>query len=493
MKYITGTNRTQLFLFRETLDEIIKDDHIVKFIDTYINKMDMNKLEIKETKDGRGRPPYDPHLYLKIYIYCYLIKIRSSRKIERECQRNMELIWLTEQLAPDFWSIANFRKQNKKALINIFKEFLTFCHKLELLSLKLTAIDGTKMRGQNHNGNIYKRDDIDKLQKRIEEKIAEYLKELENNDRKEDKEYDFLNQNIGAKIKNLKKHQDKLGIIKDIFNNNPDLKRYFANDNDCRFQKDNGRAIVGYNGQIAVDEANKLIIANDVTNENNDLHQLNNMQDKIQEIKEELRIETDTLCTADAGYHSEAEIVESRRKKKFDTFIPHPNDVKTKERYGRNKKDRIPSKGFEYTNFKYDKEKDIFICPKGKELTKRGKGSIKSGVIKYRYVCRGCNTCDSKKLCTSSKSDRNLEISENYNKMQDYKAKVRSYIGKKIVRKRKELVEHPFGTLKRSFGFTYFMQKGLSNVKAEFSFMSFIYNLTRVLNIFSVKELINAI
>jgi transposase len=201
MKYITGTNRKQLCLFNESLDDIIEEDNVVRFIDEYINKLDLDNLEIKTTESRKGRPPYHPRLYLKIYVYSYLIKIRSSRKIETECKRNIEMIWLTEQLTPDHWSISNFRKQNRKALTNIFKEFVMFCHSIELLDLKLAAIDGTKMRGQNHIGNIFKREEIDNAREKIEEKISEYLSELENNDENEYQDYNLLSKGLKKKYK----------------------------------------------------------------------------------------------------------------------------------------------------------------------------------------------------------------------------------------------------------------------------------------------------
>ncbi len=167
MKYIEGTARDQLCLFEEKLDSIITEEHIIRFIDIYVDKLDLVKLEIHNIDNEKGIG-YNPSLYLKIYIYSYLNKIRTTRRIERECKRNVELIWLTKQLAPDHWSISNFRKLNKKALKNIFKEFLKFCYKLELLSFDCIAIDGTKMRTQNSMSNIYKKEEIDKVVEKVE-------------------------------------------------------------------------------------------------------------------------------------------------------------------------------------------------------------------------------------------------------------------------------------------------------------------------------------
>lgn len=492
MKYIEGNSRDQLYLFEEKLDRIIPEEHIVRFIDAYIDKLDLEKLEIYNLDKEKGKG-YNPRLYLKIYIYSYLNKIRTTRKIERECKRNLELIWLSQQLAPDHWSISNFRKLNKKALKNIFKEFLRFCYKLELLSFNCIAIDGTKMRTQNSMSNIYKKEEIDKVLTRVEEKIEEYLVELELNDKKEQDEYDFLNKNIPEKLKQLKKHKDKIGFIKEIFRESPELERYFANDPDSNFQKDNGRYIVGYNCQTAVDEKNKLIISNDVTNENNDMYQLNNMKNPINELKEDLKINKKSIIVLDAGYHNEAEIMEAIKDEKIDLYIPHPRDVKTKEKQGREKKGKIPAKGYEKESFMYNREKNIFICPKDQVLKQIGNSSIKNGIKKIKYQCGKCKDCKVYNLCTTNARGRTIVISENFLEMEKFRDKVKSDLGKKIVKKRKELSEHPFGTIKRNFGYTYFLQKGIEKVKAEFSFISFIYNFKRVINIVGVKKLIEAL
>jgi transposase len=492
MRYIAGTPRDQLCLFEEKLDDMIPEEHLIRFIDVYVDKLDLIKLEINGSDKAKGTG-YNPCLYLKIYIYSYLNKVRSSRKIERECKRNIELLWLTQQLAPDYWSIANFRKLNKKALTNIFKEFLRFCHHLQLLSFDCLAVDGTKMRAQNNLSNIYKKKEIDKVIEKVEEKINEYLAELDSNDKKEQDEYDFLNKNIPEKLKRLKKHKDKLDFVKKIFENNPELERYFANDPDSNFQKDNGRCVVGYNCQSVVDEKNKLIITTDVTKENNDQHQLNNMQEKINEVKEELEVDKNSILVADAGYHNEVEILQSLKDKKTDLFIPHPRDVKTKEKQGRGKQNKIPSKGYEIENFIFNKEENIFICPKGEKLKQRGNGSVRNGIKKIKYQCKNCKSCKDYDLCTKNKDGRIIEVSGNYIAIEDFRDKVKSGLGKKIIQKRKELVEHPFGTIKRNFGYRYFMQIGMEKVKAEFNFIAFIYNFRRVINIIGVKNLIEAL
>jgi transposase len=224
MHYIEGTPREQLVLFSEKLDSIVGEENIIRVIDLYVEKLNLTSLQIdiNDSVQGTG---YNPKLYLKIYIYSYLNKIRSSRKIENECKRNIELLWLTEQLIPDHWSISNFRKKNKKGLINIFKEFLKFCYGLKLVDLECVAVDGTKMRAQNSVSNVYKKDSIDNLLTKIDEKIKVYLKELETNDEKEYEEYTFLTENIPERVERLKRHKNKLEIIKKIFAKNPNVEK----------------------------------------------------------------------------------------------------------------------------------------------------------------------------------------------------------------------------------------------------------------------------
>ena len=256
MHYIQGTNRDQLVLFNSCLDEIINENSPVRFIDLYVDSLNLFELGFKIPKLKTGAPPYDPAVMLKIYIYSYFENLRSSRKIEKECERNQELIWLTCNLKPNFKTIADFRKDNKKGLTNIFKEFLKLCKKLDLLSLKLTAVDGTKMRAQNGRDEVYKRATIEDRKKHIEKKIEEYMNILDKNDSIENGEVE-LNQEetekIIKKINKLKKLHNKVEIIKKLFESDESLEKYFVTDPDSRFQSDKGQVAPGYSGQICTE------------------------------------------------------------------------------------------------------------------------------------------------------------------------------------------------------------------------------------------------
>jgi len=497
--YISGTSRDQLTLFEEKLDDMISPDNPARFIDAYVDKLDLQKLgfKIPGSDCGKGRPPYKPSVMLKIYIYGYLNRIRSSRKLEAECNRNVELIWLTGRLAPDFKTIADFRKNNRKGIKKIFREFLNLCHKLELISFKCVAIDGTKERAKNHLDNIYRKENIDEISIKVQERIDKYLDELESNDKSEEAEYEFLSKNLTKKISQLKKSQDKIELIKHVFENNPELEIYFANDTDSRYMKDNNRVNAGYNCQTTVDEKNKLIIANDVTNESNDQHQLNNMKDKVSELKKDFEIKDKTIVLADAGYFEEREILQSQKDENFDVYVSHPRDSekKKKKKKKAKKKDKIPGDKFQKDFFKYNRERDLFICPEGKELLKQGKGFIdkRTGTLKYKYICKECNGCCKKDLCTKDKRGRSIKVTEFFNEITEFREKCNSDIGKRLLTKRKEIVEHPFGTIKHNWGYRYFMQKNKEKVSAEFSFITFIYNLRRVLNLVDFDELMEAL
>jgi transposase len=503
MHYIQGVPRDQLVLFNTYLDEIIKENAPVRFIDVYVDSLNLYELGFKIPELKTGNPPYDPALLLRIYIYGYYEKIRSSRKIEKECNRNQEMIWLTCRLAPDFKTIADFRKDNREGIKNVFKNFLELCNKLNLLSLKIVAVDGTKLRAQNGLNEVYDRETIDNVKEEIDQKITEYLKILDKNDKKESKDLELNKEKVDKilkKIKELKKREEKVKFIKQIFEENEDLEKYFATDSTSRFQSDKGQVAPGYNAQIATEEKNKLIIIPDVTNESNDLHQMTPMKENIEVVKKELEINEKTKSLFDAGYNNESEILKNKDDEMIDILVADKKDVerenKKNKKVKKNKaKNKIPAEGFEAVDFKYDTNQDVLICPEGKKLTKTHKIPVeeKSGRKVFEFQCRECNGCKSRDLCTKNKRGRSVKVSANIEEIKAYAEMMRSNENRKLLAKRKEMVEHPFGTIKRNWGFSYFMQRGIEKIKAEFSFICFIYNLKRVLNILPVKELILAL
>ena len=497
MEYIQGTPRDQLYLFTECIDNLVEENNPVRIIDAYIESLDLEKLKFILPELKTGKPPYRTQLLLKIYIYGYNERTRSSRRLEKECQRNKEMIWLTEGLAPDFKTISDFRKKNKKAIRNVFKEFLMFCKQAGLLSLETVGIDGTKMRAQNSQHNVYRREEMEKVEKRIQEKIEEYLSILDKEDKKEEKDIQINKaevEDVVTRLKKLKKHKNKVEEIKKLFEEDKDLNTYFAMDNDARFQSDNGKIRAGYNSQVVSDNKNKLIIANEVTNESNDLKQMSPMIEKIKEVKDVLKIETKTKAIMDAGYDNEQEILNNKDKKGIDIIVSDKKESSKNKNY-KKQKERVPRKGFEVEDFIYDGEKDIFICPEGKELKKTHikPSKEKSGREVFEYQCYDCNGCKRISLCTNNKKGRSIKVSVNKEIIDNFKKSMQEAENKKLLSRRKEIVEHPFGTIKRNLGYTYFMQKGLEKVKTEFSFICFTYNFKRVIKILGVKGFLKEI
>ena len=495
MKHIEGEDREQIVLYEETLDSIISENNAVRFIDDYVEKMNLRSMQFKVRDSEMGRPSYTEKLLLKIYIYGYFNRIRSSRKLETECKRNIELIWLTGRLTPDFKTIANFRKDNKEGIKKIFKEFLKICYKLDLLSFDLVGIDGTKIRAQNSNNNVYKREKIDVVLGRINHKIDEYLKEMETNDKAEKGEYEVLCGKIEDRLKNIRTRKEKVEAIKKMFEENPELEKYFANDKESVYVKDKGSISPGYNLQAAVDNKNKLIVAIDITRESNDQNQIVNMSDQVENIKEEIGIkkEGETIKVADAGYYSEQQIIKAQDAG-HKIYVAHPVDAKKqKDSYQENPK-KVPSPEYELSKFRYDKERDVYICPKEKVLNKIGgpKKDVRGKETVY-YKCRACKQCSEMVLCTKDKSGRKLQVYSRKQEIDEFDKKIRSEEGKKIISMRKEICEHPFGTIKRNFGYTYFSMKGQDSALSESSLIGFIYNLKRVLKISGIKKLMAVI
>jgi transposase len=492
-EYIEGTPREQLYLFKGCLDDMVGGNNLVRFIDTYVESLDMSELGFQMNKAVMGAPAYRPQMKLKIYMYGYFEKIRSSRKLEKECGRNREMMWLTEGLAPDFKTIADFRKENQKAIRLIFKNFIKSCFKAGLISFDIGGIDGTKISAQNHNNNVYQRKNMDKIIAVIDRKIGEYLKEMEDNDKQASGEFEFLSVNLEERLKKLKTNKAKAEMIKKIFEANPEMEKYYANDPESRFMNDKGKLDVSYNVQAAVDGKSKLIVAVDVTSESNDVKQLKGMCDRVEEIKQYLKVEQETIKVADAGYYSEPQILECSDND-HEVYMPNPDDEYLKRNKGIDDRRKIPQREYYADRFAYDPERDVYICPEQQVLIRQGKGfMLKSGKAVNWYFCRECGNCKVRGKCTSNKKGRFLSIAVRKTEIESFKKKVRSTLGKKIIAKRKEICEHPFGTLKRNLGYSYFLMKGREKALTEACLMGLIYNMKRALNIWGKRSFLEAI
>ena len=459
-RYVQGFDVNQMSFLPLSFDEMIDEDNAVRGIDAIVETLDKEKLNFTHTQTKKtGRPPYDPICMFKIYLYCYYNKIRSSRCIEKECKRNIELIWLTGGLAPDHKTIAEFRKNNKKAVEMAHKEFVRICNELKLIGKEVVAVDGTKIRANNSRKNNVT---ISKLNKMIEhhtENIHEYLKQLAENDIAESTD------TIKSKLK--KAQEKKLeceNLISEMESEGVKEKSLIDSDSHQMGVSNKGTEI-SYNVQNVVDSKEHIIVTTDVVTSPADQTQLYAMSEKM--IKE-LNITEDVTILADKGYWRIDDLVKCHQDEHIEAIVAVP------------KEQGIP--GFRKSDFLYNPEKDEYICPMGKILT-RWKG--KSATYTNSKACKGCPNRDK---CTKNKQGRQIVRNEAEYIIEEaverYKEKAELY------KLRQQLVEHPFGTMKRGLGFTYFLLRRLEKVKTENFLHVITYNLKRVLSIFSVPDLV---
>lgn len=473
MRYIEGEDRYQKTFFPESLDDYITENNPVRFIDAFIENLDLRDLGFvhSETKDT-GRKPYNPGDILKLYIYGYLNRVRTSRSLEKLTHQNIEVIWLMRKLKPDFKTIADFRRDNGKAIKQVLKKFTILCRQLGVLGSEIIAVDGSKFKAQNSEQRNYSKNQLEYMLKKAEDKVNEYLEQLKSNDLQEPEVTRMSAEELESKIKLIKERtkQYKEHLLE--MEQSGD-KQISISDPDSRKMRTRNGKQISYNVQIAVDEKNKLIIANDVTNEGNDLNQLHNMALQTQESLSDKKFD----LVADKGYYN-LEDIKKCQDLGIDCYIAKPD-------YRSRRKGMFSSE-----EFIYDESKDCYTCPAGNELEYRTTVFSDKKWFDF-YKSKACKTCSLKHKCTTSKDGRRIarwihqDILDKLDKNAEYK--------KHLINKRKAIVEHPFGTLKRSMGYDYFLCKGLKNVKTEFSLTVLAYNIKRLLNIIDFRKLMSNI
>lgn len=476
MRYVTGTDRSQTTLLPEVLDDYIQDENPVRFIDAYVDNLDLVELDFtySETKET-GRKPYNPADLLKLYMYGYLNKIRSSRQLERATHRNIELMWLMRKLQPDFKTIADFRKNNTQSIRAVCREFVLLCRKLKLFGCELIAIDGSKFKASNSNRRNFTKNKLTRLIKKIEDEIDSYLDDLDKGDQREKDVEKHSSEELKKKIEELRKRKDKYQQLKSHIDQSED-NQISLTDPDSRMMHSHQGKDVSYNVQIVTDSKHKLIVTHAVTSECNDLQQLHAMASQAKDVleKEELDV------VADAGYY-ERENIKKCHDDHITTYVPSPNRSHNK------------SLGL-YTNddFFYNADQDTYQCPAGQTLTFRGyRKRKKSGIREKKYTTHACYTCPLKLKCTRSKTTRYIYRWEHEAVIEQLKQRLKEK--SEMIHIRKALAEHPFGTIKQGMGFRQFLTRGMHNVSAETSLSVLAYNVKRVLNIVNFKELMLAI
>lgn len=473
--YITGSDRNQSTMFPSMVDDYVSNDNPVRFIEAYVENLDLAELGFTHSLPKQtGRPSYSPSDLLKLYIYGYLKKIRSSRQLAQLTHLNVEVFWLLKKLHPDFRTIADFRKENTEGLKGVCKEFTLLCKKLNLFGGELVAVDGSKFSAVNHNSKMLSAKDIAILIKKIDENIEEYFRNMEMQDVTEEPIEQTSTEELNSAISQLQSHRESLFRLQESLKESGETQ-IARTDPDCRKMRTGHQGIdMCYNVQISVDSKHKLIVAHDVTNETNDLNQLAPMAEQSREI-----LEVETLnVTADKGYFNEEHIAECESNN-IKCYIPIPDHSHNK------------SKGlFTYKDFNYDRKNDFYECP-GKEkllptieITKHEKPTV-------IYRTKACTTCKLKSKCTTSKEGRRIyrnNCKELIETMQKRMKENPSTLGQ-----RKSIVEHPFGTLKHTLGHGYFLMRGKKKVSAEMSMSVLIYNMKRVMNIVGITTLLTII
>lgn len=474
-RFITGVCRTQGTLFPEALDDFISEENVIRVVEAFIDEQDLESLgfDIGLSK-MTGRPGYHPATLLKLYVYGYLNRIQSSRRLEREAQRNVELMWLTQRLSPDFKTIADFRKNYGSSIQKVCKEFVVLCRHMNLFADAVVAVDGSKFKAVNSRDNNYTVGKLRSRMERVEEGIRKYLDQLDAADRDERQDYNHNVPYLQEKLSRLRERMRELKAIQvELEKTNKTQISY--TDPDSRSMTSNGmvRTVVGYNTQAAVDTKHHLIVAHEVTTSGSDRDQLF----KISQLAKDV-LQTDQLdVLADRGYYSSLEI-----KACEDAGIrPHVPKTETSANNANGKYDR--------KHFIYLPDEDQYLCP-GNEKLKRRVRSTDRGRRIYRYWSSNCALCKLKSLCTAG-SERRVSRWE-YEDILD-RVQARLDANPHSMRTRKSTVEHPFGTIKSWMGSNHFLTRRLENVSTEMSLHVLAYNMKRVINILGVPALLQAI
>jgi transposase/macrodomain Ter protein organizer (MatP/YcbG family) len=474
MAYLPGVDRTQAVLLPELLDDYVRADNPVRFLDAFVAQLDLGALGFQRAVPAEtGRPGYDPGDLLRLYLYGYLHRIRSSRRLEEETHRNVELLWLLRRLAPDFKTIADFRRDHPQALKGVGREFILLCKQLDLFGGELLAIDGSKFRAVNARDRSYTPARLATLQRDIDHTIARYLRELERQDEVEAGIAGPSAEALGEKIAALQQRRARYAALRHELAASG-ATALSLTDPDSRPMMSGGRIEVCYNVQTAVDAKHKLIAAEDVTNAAGDRDQLSPLATAAQEV---LGGAT-PVVVADRGYYHGAEIT-TCLEAGLTPLVPRPI-TSANEARGLFTKD----------DFVYEPAQDVYRCPAGEMLTYRTT-TVELGRTIKNYRTRACTGCALRSRCTSNKEGRKLTRWVDEHLLEEMEAHLRR--APELFRQRKALSEHPYGTMKRGMDQGYFLLKGLQRVRGEFSLTVLAYNLKRVLNLLGTPRLLDAL
>jgi transposase len=474
-RFVEGQDRQQVTLLPECLDDFIGEDNPVRVVDAFVAELNLAALGFDGTAPAAtGRPSYHPAVLLRIYIYGYLNRVQSSRRLERECQRNVELMWLTGRLAPDFKTIADFRRDSGAGIRNVCRRFVLLCRELKLFSQAMVAIDGSKFKAVNSRERNYSRGKIERRQREIEKSIQRYLDELETADRTQSVELQAKTIRLQDKISKMRQKMRDLQAMRSQVETAPDGQLSLT-DRDSRAMStysNQGTATVGYNVQTAVDTKHHLVVAHEVTNTGSDRAQLSKMAQAARQAMGKNKLH----ALADRGYYSGPEL-KACDDAGITAYVSKPMTSNAKA-HGR----------FSKADFVYMAKVDAYRCPAGERLH-RGFDVVERGLTTRIYAKYGCGNCPLKTQCTTGNS-RKIRRWEHEAVTDAVQRRMEKRPEVMLLRKR--TVEHVFGTIKHWMGWTHFLTRGTSNVSTEMSLHVLAYNLKRVLSILGMTKTMKA-
>ncbi len=475
-RYKPEVNREDEMLLPYRVEDYVTNNNTVRAIDAYVDSIDISASGFTHTQKETtaGQPAFNPATLLKLYLYGYMQKIHSSRRLEQEAKRNLEMIWLAKGIRPSYKTISDFRKSNAKALKHCNRDFILLCKELSLLGGEQVAVDGSFFKGDCRKSSIYTEARLKRDLKALDKKIETYQAALDQQDEKEEREkLELVSEDLQLteKLALLKERQAEKQRLKKKLDDSGESQLSLV-DEDARLLRKRGVTTAGYNVQIAVDDKHKLIVAEEVTQDGNDQYQLYPMLKLSQEV---LKSET-LIGLADGGYYLQEQLRACEEDKAIDVYTSIPNTGKDE---------------FTLTRFTYDENADHYVCPADKILTP-GKQRISYGNKVKSYFAKKiyCESCCYASECLSSKGNRKtIQRREHEGVLERHREKIKAMPD--AMKKRASLVEHPFGTLKNRAGMHHFLMRGLEKCRGEFSLMVLSYNFTRIINILGIDTITN--
>jgi len=476
-RFVEGVDRGQSTLLPECLDDWIDENNPVRVIDAFVGSLNLSEIGFAGVEpEVTGRPSYHPSVLLRLYIYGYLNRVQSSRRLEREAGRNFEVMWLLGRLVPDHKTIADFRKDNGPAIRKVCARFVELCRQMGLLAKASVAIDGSKFKAVNNRDKNFTRAKVERRRVQLEESVARYLSQLDTADRQEPTEaLAAKTMHLKEKLAKIKAEMERLAGLEAQMLATPD-QQISLTDPDSRSMATSGRGsgIVGYNVQVAVDTEHHLIVTHEVTNTGSDRSHLARVATEAKAV-----LQTDTLdAVTDRGYFNSAEILTCENAG-ITVTLPKPMTSGTKAdgRFGKQ-------------DFRYVAKDDVYVCPAGENLTYRFTNE-ENGLFLRRYWTNACQNCAIRNKCTAGKQQRRITRWEHEDVLEEVQKRLDE--NPQAMRQRRETVEHPFGTMKARMGATHFLMKTLPRVATEMALHVLAYNLTRVMNILGIGPVLAAI